>query len=107
MIRRPKSITTDYRPPGARQNPPLERSARPGAAASPDCWVQMSASARREIAEHDKNVAGMSLETHVAAFQDLRRKGASNQKDPIERWEMNRKAAHLRAILAHQEGKAA
>lgn len=54
------------------------------------------------MAEHDKNIAGMSIETHVAAFKDLGDRRKSNRKDPAERWEMGRKAAHLRAILAYE-----
>lgn len=103
---------TDFRnaspasdPPGAGGNRPLERTPRPGAAACPPVWDRMNDSTKREMAEHDRNIAGMSMETHVAAFKDLRRRGASNRKDPVERWEMSRKAAHLRVILAHEEAK--
>jgi hypothetical protein len=62
----------------------------------------LAESRAREQAEHDRNVAGMSLETHVAAFEDLRRRGAWDHKNPEQRWVMSRKAAHQRAILEYQ-----
>ena len=105
-----KVKTTDFRkapPPGAGASSPLEREyqPRPRAVASPDVWSRMNDAIQREKAEHDKNIAGMSIACHVAAFNDLRRRGASDRKDPVTRWEMSRKAAHLRAILAYEESK--
>ena len=85
---------TDYRPPSARQNPPLERDARPGAAA----WDGMNASARIEAAKHDVMVAGMSRTILTAMAKDLGSRRCWNLKDPEHRWTMGRRAAVGRAL---------
>ncbi len=92
MIRRPKSITYDFRPPSAGGKSPLERTARPGAVAWPKPPLD------RERASHDLAVAGFDAATLLAAARDLGGRRASNQRDPESRWVTGRLAALAREI---------
>lgn len=93
--RRPKSIVTDYRPPIVGEKTPLERKARPGAAACLDPWDRAKAA---EAAAHDKNVVGHSVDTLLAMVTDLGRRKAWNPRDPEQRWVMGRIAAVHRRL---------
>ena len=94
-----KVKTTDYRPPGAGKPSPLERNARPGAAARPtglDHWSRLE---KEMQAEHDKAVRNYSKETSFAALADLAHRPTTG-KDPETRWIRHRKAALQRKLFA-------
>lgn len=86
--RRPKSITTDYRPPAAGRTSPVgSGNAQPRAAA----WQDPTR------ASHDKAVATLSDSTVLAAAQDLGKRRATG-RDPESRWIADRLAALARCI---------
>jgi hypothetical protein len=94
-FRRPKSRVTDYRPPGDLGRPPLERgNARPGAAA----WDDYASRQKAEAVHHDKWLEGLSEATLCAIAKDLGAVFTNNRRDPVERWQMGRKAAVLRKL---------
>ena len=79
--RRPTATVTDYRPPSAGATPPLERSARPGAAAS----------------SHEVMLAGVSDQVIAGIIADAEKKNLRNYVDHETRWWAERSAA-ARAI---------
>lgn len=89
-----KTRTTDYRPPGAGGNPPLERNARPGAAA----WDNYAARQAAEARNHDVWLEGLSVATLIAIATDLSKRVGGNSRDPEQRFIMGRKAAVLRKL---------
>ncbi len=102
-LRRPKSTTTDYRPPSVKRGFPLEREitiTRPRAAASRnDPWDAYAARDAKEAAEHDRAVSGLKLETALAMAKDLGGRPAHDRRDHEQRWVMGRRAAVLRMLL--------
>ena len=102
-LRRPKSTTTDYRPPSVKRGFPLEREitiTRPRAAASRnDPWDSYAARDAKEAAEHDRAVSGLKLETALAMAKDLGGRPAHDRRDHEQRWVMGRRAAVLRMLI--------
>jgi len=74
--------------PSAGGTPPLERKARPGAAAWQD----------PDRASHDKAVSTYSAPVLLAAAKDLGSRRAHNRRDPESRWITDRLAALARRI---------
>ena len=98
-IRRPKSIVTDYRPPGAgRARTTGAPPARPGAAASRDCWDKKASNDAAEAANHDKWVADLPLDLLLVIANDLCARFPADRRDPEQRWTMGRTAAVLRRL---------
>lgn len=91
-MRRPKSVITDFRPPGAGLKPSLERAARPGAVA----WENPSKA--KERADHDTAAAALSDWVLLAAARDLGGRGGANQREAEGRWVLGRLAALAREI---------
>ena len=97
--RRPKVVTTDFRPPGAKRGFPLEReTTRPGAAASPDRFDLYAGREAKDAAEHDKAIEGLGVETLLAIAKDLGARHAHDRRDHEHRWIMGRRAAVLRKL---------
>lgn len=80
-LRRPKSVTTDYRPP---------------AASSWDIYTALNA---KDASEHDKAVQGLGMETLEAIVADLGARGAYDRRDHEHRWIMGRLGAGLRRLI--------
>lgn len=98
--RRPKVVTTDFRPPGVKRGFPLEReTTRPGAAASPDRFDLYAGREAKDAREHDKAIEGLSRETLEAISKDLGARHAYDRRDHEHRWIMGRRAAVLRKLL--------
>ena len=109
-VRRPKVITTSFRPPSAGGNPPLERNARPGAAAwdksTNAAWDALAKKRQEENEDHDKWVAGLSTDAVVGAFDSLRKQKVPNPKTSEEWWIAKRFAALSRRVLKIQPSHA-
>lgn len=99
-LRRPKSITTDYRVPRAGGKPPLERDSkpRPGAAASPDVWAIREAKRAAESAEHDKWVSDLSPRACIGAALAINTRSVEGLPWMEKTWIQGRKAALRRRI---------
>lgn len=105
-IRRPKVITTSFRPPSAGGTSPLERNARPGAAAcSNAAWDTLNKRRRAEDAEHDRWLAGLSIDAVLGAFQSLSAQKPLSPKNSDEWWIVKRHAALARRILKFQAAR--
>jgi len=93
-MKRPKVILTDYRPPSAGGNSPVESVARPRAAASKEFpWQDYASGKAKESAAHDKAVDGFPRTVLEAIGKDLAGRHAWNDKDHEQRWIMGRLAA--------------
>ena len=61
-------------------------------------WSAYAARDAKGAAEHDKAIAGHSLDTLQAMATDLGGRNAHDRRDHEHRWVMGRKAAVLRAL---------
>ena len=94
-LRKPKVIISR---PSAGRISPLERTARPGAVASPPAWDSYASREAKTAAEHDRAVEGHSEEVLCAMAKDLGSRRAYDRRDHEHRWIMARGAAVLRKL---------
>jgi hypothetical protein len=93
-MRRPKSVTTNYRPPIAGKNPSLERNARPGAGACP---------AARHMTLHEVMLDGVSDVMLDGIIRDAETKNLLNLRDHETRWWAERSKV-ARALRRERKG---